>query len=221
MLFVDKNKNLFRQIVANKFTLKTNPVKIEKEEGKTTDKLASVKKLSPPILAKFPKEVNKISKYFKPSKLTQTNKTERKSYTQVFKPTTTTTKEVLKIKEAFPNLKANKIKNIQKIINNNSKPKLRLNMTTKSLFRKQIIISISNNNKTKFMKESSDHVTNINKLLQSIKSDIKVDFICLEYLEVIIVTNKVVFPLDFQMIEKYVKNTNYIIVDSVEVPCFP
>ena len=71
------------------------------------------------------------------------------------------------------------------------------------------------------MKESSDHVTNINKLLQSIKLDIKVDFICLEYLEVIIVTNKVIFPLDFQMIEKYVKNTNYIIVDSVEVPCLP
>jgi len=68
-------------MVANKFTLKTNPVKIEKEGGKIIDKLASVEKLPSLILAKSPKEVNKISKYFKPSKLTQTNKTERKSYT--------------------------------------------------------------------------------------------------------------------------------------------
>ena len=94
-------------------------------------------------------------------------------------------------------------------------------MITKSLSRKQIIVLISNNNKTKFIEESSNHVTNINRLLQSIKSDIKVNFICLEYLEVIIVTNKVVSPLDFQMIEKYIKNANHIIVDSVEVSCLP
>ena len=71
------------------------------------------------------------------------------------------------------------------------------------------------------MKESSNHVTNINRLLQSIKSDIKVNFICLEHLRVIIVTNKVVSPLDLQTIEKYVKNTNHIIANSVEVPCLP
>jgi len=34
LLFVDENKNLFRQIVANKFTFKTNSVKIGKKEEK-------------------------------------------------------------------------------------------------------------------------------------------------------------------------------------------
>lgn len=164
--------------------------------------------------------MNEISKYFKPTKLTQTNKTKRKLYAYAFRPTTTTTREVFKIKEAFPNLKANKIKDIQKISNNNSKPKPRLNMTMKGLSRKQIIISMSNNNKTKFIKESSNYVTNINRLLQSIKLDVRVNFICLEYLRVIIDTNKVVSSLDPQTVEKYVKNTNHIITDGIQVPCF-
>ena len=63
----------------------------------------------------------------------------------------TNTKEILKIKEIFPNLQANKIKNIQKIINNNNKLKPKLNITTNSLLRKQVIISMSNDNKLKFI----------------------------------------------------------------------
>ena len=45
------------------------------------------------------------------------------------------------------------------------------------------------------MEDSSDHITNINRLLQSIKSDVKVDFICSGNLGVTIITNKVVFSL--------------------------
>ena len=80
MLFVDKNKNLFRQMVSSKFTSKTNPVKSGKKKEKFTNRLASIEKLPPPILAKFPKEVNRISKYFKPTKLAQNNKPKGKSY---------------------------------------------------------------------------------------------------------------------------------------------
>ena len=94
-------------------------------------------------------------------------------------------------------------------------------MTTKSLSRKHVIVPMSNNNKTKFIEESNDHITNINRLLQSIKSDVKVDFICSEQLEVTIVTNKVASPLDLQTIKKYIKNTNHIIAKGVEVPHLP
>jgi len=66
-------------MVFSKFTPKTNPVKSGKKREKSTDRLASIEKL-PPIPAKSPKKVNGISKYFKPTKLAQNNKPERKSY---------------------------------------------------------------------------------------------------------------------------------------------
>ncbi len=44
---------------------KMNLVKNGKLKDKETDKLASVKRLFPSILAKTPKEINKISKFFK------------------------------------------------------------------------------------------------------------------------------------------------------------
>ena len=109
MLFVDKNNNLFRQIVSNKFTPKTNPVKLGKRGEKSTNKLASIKKLLPSTPAKSSKEVNKILKYFKSTKLTQNNKPKRRSYTQASKQNISTTKEVLKIKKTFLNLKTDKI----------------------------------------------------------------------------------------------------------------
>ena len=71
------------------------------------------------------------------------------------------------------------------------------------------------------MKDSSDYIANINKLLQSIKSDIRVDFIRLENLEVMIITNKVIISLNLQMIEKYIKNAKHIIAKGVKVPCLP
>ena len=71
------------------------------------------------------------------------------------------------------------------------------------------------------MKDSSDYIANINKLLQSIKSDIRVDFIHLENLEVMIITNKVITSLNLQMIEKYIKNAKHIIAKGVKVPCLP
>jgi len=63
----------------------------------------SIERLPPPIPAKSPKEVKKISKFFKTNKLALNNKSERKSYTQVSQPAINT-REVLKIKEAFLNL---------------------------------------------------------------------------------------------------------------------
>jgi len=84
---------------------------------------------------------------------------------------------ILKIKEAFPTLKTNNINSIQQMINSNSKPKPHISMTTKGLSRKQIIIPINDANINNFMRESSAHVTNMNRALKNIKTDIMVNFV--------------------------------------------
>ena len=129
------------------------------------------------------------------------------------------TREVLKIKEIFPNLQANKIENIQRIIKDNYKLKPKLNMIMKEPSRKQIIVPINNNNRIKFVAKLSVHISNINRVLKNIKLDVKADFICLEQADIIIVTNKVIFSLDLQTVENYIKNTNQIEADKVKSLC--
>jgi len=55
--------------------------------------------------------------------------------------------------------------------------KPRLQMMTKELLRKQIIVSMSNNNKNRFMSDSSAYIGNINRALKNIKLEVKADFI--------------------------------------------
>ena len=68
------------------------------------------------------------------------------------------------------------------------------------------------------MEDSCNHVTNVNKTLKGIKLEVIVNFICSDQSGVMIVTNKVVSPLDFQTIESYVKSTKHIKAEGVEVP---
>ena len=182
----------------------------EKEE-KNTNKPARIERISPPIPVKSPKEVKEISKYFKPITLTKDNNGKNKLYTQAFK-NNSNTKEVLKIKEAFPSLKAKNINNIQKIINvnNNSKHKSHINITTKGLSQKQVIVSISSDNKKNFMDESNTYVLNMNRILKNIKSNVLVDFICTNAAAIMVVTNKVISSLYLQTIEQYIKDANRI-----------
>ena len=50
-------------------------------------------------------------------------------------------------------------------------------MITKGLSRKQVIVPMSNDNKTKFMIDLSAHIININRILKNIKLEVKADFI--------------------------------------------
>ena len=50
-------------------------------------------------------------------------------------------------------------------------------MTTKDLSRKQVINPMNNANKRNFIKKSSVHITNINRTLKNIKTEVMVDFI--------------------------------------------
>ena len=71
------------------------------------------------------------------------------------------------------------------------------------------------------MSNSSDHITNINRVLKNIKLEIKADYIYSETSSIVIVTNKVAFSLDLQNIEKYIKNLNQIDLENIETSQLP
>jgi len=107
---------------------------------------------------------------------THANISQSKLYAQASK-IGSNTKNILKIKEAFPTLKMKNINNIQYMIKGNRKPKPQINIITKSSSRKQIIILMNNANKKNFMEKSSVHITNINRALKNIKIEVIVNFI--------------------------------------------
>ena len=91
-------------------------------------------------------------------------------------------------------------------------------MTTKGLSRNQVIVPINVDNILKFMKKSSLYISNINRALRNIKSNVPVKFICLDPLSITIVTCKVALSSDLQVIESYIKFVNCINVINVKVP---
>lgn len=88
-------------------------------------------------------------------------------------------------------------------------------MITKSLSRRQVLVSITLTNVEKFIVLSGKHVASINRAFKDIKSDIMADFIQADFKELTITTNKVAFILDLNMIEKYIKNVDYVDSDNI------
>ena len=113
--------------------------------------------------------------------------------------------EVIKIKETFYSIGMKEIDQINSIIKGSSKTKPCIQMTTKGPSRKQVIIPIVKDNINKFMKNSSIHMTNLNRNLRNAKSKVLVDFIRSDPLEITVVTNKVLLNSDLLIIKKYVK----------------
>ena len=87
-----------------------------------------------------------------------------KSYAQASKQNTSIS-DVIKIKETFSSIGAKKIDQINNIVNRSFKPKPCIQITTKGPSRKQVIIPMGNDNIVKFMKNSSIHITNLNRNL--------------------------------------------------------
>ena len=77
---------------------------------------------------------------------------------------------------------------------------------------------MSNNNMVKFMKNSSIHITNINRNLKNTKSEVAVDFIWADLVGITIVTNKISQASDLTTIESYVKNSESIDSSQVDMP---
>jgi len=203
-LIVDDFKMLFR----NKIKSKLSPQIVKASvniKGKESIKLTYISPLLPSIPVKSPKEVNKISKYFKKNPLFA----QKKSYAQVsFKPTISNIAiEILKIKEAFLNFQNKKIEQVQKLISGDSKPKPHINITTKRPLCKQVIVPININNTRKFINNSSTHIININRAPKSIKSNVMADFIQINDKDIVISTNNVTSSLDLQEIKRCIKNS--------------
>ena len=137
-LYTDNKANTLRAKVASKFTLRTFP----QNNGNKKDIVKSVpvliNKVPPPspLLAKTKKEVNIISKYFYPKKLSVENTVKGnnvnpgKSYAQASKLSVSTS-DMLKIKKTFPSLNAQKIDQVNSIVNSQNKSKPQIRMTTK------------------------------------------------------------------------------------------
>jgi len=92
-------------------------------------------------------------------------------------------------------------------------------MTTKEPSRKQIIVPMNGDNIMKFMKESSHHISNINRALRNVKSNVLVNFIYSDFLGIMVVTCKVTSSSDLQVIENYIKNVNCIDITEVDISC--
>ena len=60
------------------------------------------------------------------------------------------------------------------------------------------------------MKNSSAHITNLNRLLRNIKTEVMVNFIRFDPIRLVIITNKVAIQSDLQIIDQYVKKSNDI-----------
>jgi len=132
------------------------------------------------------------------------------------------TRDALKIKETFPNLPNSKIDLVQKVINGPStKPKPRINITTKGPSHKQIIVPMSIELSKKFIKDSSMYVININHTLKGINSKTIIDFIRVEDKGIVITTNNIFSNSNLQEIKKYVKNSFSSEAEQISSPRLP
>jgi len=125
------------------------------------------------------------------------------------------TANIIKIKETFPSVGVKEIDQINNIIKEPSKPKLRIQMTTKGPSRKQVIIFMVKDNIDKIMKNSSIHMANLNRNLRNAKSKVSVDFIHSNPLGITVVTNSVSVNSVLLIIEKYIKNLENM--DSTQI----
>ena len=226
-LHTDQSTNTLRSKILLKFTPRTPPAKgnSNKEIPKSTP--VTVNRAPPPLPSlstKPKKDVNTIPKYFQSKNHSDKNKMPNgnpgKSYAQATKPAANTS-DILKIKEAFLSLNAKKVDQVNNIVNGQSKPRPQIKMTTKGPSRKHIIIPMSAENASAFMKNSSTNVANINRQLQNAKTDILIDYIRSDSNGIIIVTNKVAQQSDLTIIDQYVKNSSDINALQVEESRLP
>jgi len=206
-LYNDNKSNTLRKKISSKFTsraMSNNNNNNNKDITKPAS--ISIEKIPPlfPLPAKSKSEVNTISKYFKEINTKSNPAKPTKSYAQASKQPTSTS-DMLKIKEFFPALNANQINRVNNTIKRNPKPKPHIQMTTKGPSRKQIIVPMSGDNSNSFMKNSSTHISNLNRLLRNTKMEITVDFIRSNPIGLVIVTNKVAIQSNLQIIDQYVK----------------
>ena len=73
------------------------------------------------------------------------------------------------------------------------------------------------NNANNFIKDLSMHIININWTLKNIKSNVMVDYICIDSKGIVMTTNSIVSPLDLQAMKKYIKSTSSVNTNQVQL----
>ena len=127
--------------------------------------------------------------------------------------------DVLQVKEAFPSLLADKVGKMLKVKNSSKdNRKSKINMTTRGLSRKEVIISMAKMNTELIINSAHIHISNVNKYLKNSKSDIIIDFIHVTNNRIIITINKLANVLNLSTIEKYLKNIKNVNSDLIESP---
>ena len=146
----------------------------------------------------------------------------KKSYAQTSKSNLSHIEDIVQVKEVFPTLSADEVGKVLKIKNSrgdNRKPKI--NMTTRELSRKEVIILMTKHIAELIVNSAHIHITNINKCLRNSKSDIVADFIQSTNNGIIITTSKPANDLNLAIIEKYLKSIQNIDSDLIESSCLP
>jgi len=164
------------------------------------EKVVEIVKLPFLIPACLPKNVLEKSKFFRKGKKSKIviNTNARKSYTQ---GTSSNVSNILKLKENYPSLLVKRIEDIYRIISNMDKNKPCIKMTIMAFL--------------------ANHVTNINRALKIIKSEVIVDYIHPETIEVTIISNPIASQSDFQVMERYIKNIENVMSDNIQIPRLP
>ncbi len=132
-------------------------------------KKAEILRILSPILFRPSKKILKKSKIFQRKNKNSTksfNNKNRQLYIQI---SFTNIKEILKIKKVY------------KTINELRKIKPKINITIKKLLKRQIIILINTNNTLKYISLFVQYITNINRILKNIKSEIMANFVYINY----------------------------------------
>ena len=147
----------------------------------------------------------------------------KKSYAEASKTNNSSNiEDVIRVKEAFPELSADEVGKMLKAKNSNEgmkKPKI--NMTTRGQSRREIIILIAKTNAELIINSAHIHISNVNKCLKNSKSNIFADFIRFNVNGIIITTNKPANDLDLSTIEKYLKSIQNVNPDSIKSPRLP
>ena len=128
--------------------------------------------------------------------------------------------DVIWVKKAFSALSADEVR---KMLNIKSKgmdmKKPKINIMTKGLSRKEIIISMTKVDIELIINSAHIYISNINKCLKNSKSDIIVNFIQININRIIIIINRPASNLDLSTIKKYLKNSQNVNPDFIESPC--
>ena len=123
----------------------------------------------------------------------------------------------LHVKKVFSSLSADKVEKMLKAKNSRvGNKKSKINMTTRRLSRKEVIIPIAKSNAELIINSAHTHISNVNKCLKNSKLDIIADFIWITNNRIIITTNKLANVLNLSTIEKFLKNINNINLDLIK-----